>query len=46
MKEVLLDSLLDSLKLVPFLFLSFVIMELIEHKMASNILSIILVLLS
>ena len=36
MKEVLLDSLLDSLKLVPFLFLSFVIMELIEHKLTNT----------
>ena len=33
MLDVLLDAIVDVLKLVPFLFLSFVIMELIEHKL-------------
>lgn len=32
MLDVLLDTLLDSLKLLPFLFLTYLLMELIEHK--------------
>ena len=31
--EAILDALIDSLKLIPFLFISFVLMELIEHKL-------------
>lgn len=31
--EFLLDALLDTIKLLPFLFISFIIMELIEHKL-------------
>ena len=31
--ETILDALLDALKLIPFLFISFIIMELIEHKL-------------
>lgn len=30
--DILLDTLLDSLKILPFLFLAFVIMELLEHR--------------
>ena len=33
MEEVILDGLLDTLKLIPFLLLSFLIIELIEHKL-------------
>ena len=33
MLDILLDALIDVLKLLPFLFLSFAIMELIEHKL-------------
>ena len=33
MLDTLLDAVIDVLKLLPFLFLSFVIMELIEHKL-------------
>ena len=29
----MLDALIDTLKLIPFLFVSFIIMELIEHKL-------------
>lgn len=36
MKEILIDAILDSLKLIPFLFISFVIMELIEHKFTNQ----------
>ncbi len=32
MTEVLLDTLLDTLKLIPFLFLTYLLMEYIEHK--------------
>ena len=32
MKEIVLDTLLDALKLLPFLFIAFLIMEYIEHK--------------
>ena len=33
MKDVILDTLIDSLKLLPFLFIAFLIIELIEHKL-------------
>ena len=33
MIDVLLDAIIDVLKLIPFLFISFLIMELIEHKL-------------
>ena len=33
MLDILLDALIDTLKLIPFLFISFLIMELIEHKL-------------
>ena len=29
MKEIILDTLLDSLKIIPFLFIAFLIIELI-----------------
>lgn len=32
MKEVILDTLIDSIKLFPFLFITFLIIELFEHK--------------
>ena len=32
MLEVLEDTIIDSLKLLPFLFITYIIMELIEHK--------------
>ena len=33
MKESLLDALIDTLKILPFLFLTFLLLELVEHKM-------------
>ncbi len=33
MADILLDALIDASKLIPFLFVSFLIMELIEHKL-------------
>ena len=32
MKELLFDTLLDSVKILPFLFLTYLVMELLEHK--------------
>ena len=32
MKEVILDTIIDSLKLIPFLLVAFLIIELLEHK--------------
>ncbi len=36
MKDILLDTLIDSVKLVPFLFITFLLMELIEHKLSKK----------
>ena len=33
MKEIIEDTLIDGLKLIPFLFVAFLIIELIEHKL-------------
>lgn len=35
MYDSLIDSLLDTLKIIPFLFVSYLIMELLEHKIDS-----------
>ena len=35
MLETVVDSLIDTLKLVPFLFISFLIIELLEHKFSN-----------
>ena len=36
MKEVILDTLIDALKLLPFLFIAFFIIELLEHKFSNK----------
>lgn len=36
MIDVLLDTLLDIVKLLPFLFISFLILELLEHKLSTK----------
>ena len=36
MTDIILDTLLDSLKLLPFLFLVFLLMEFIEHKLSNK----------
>jgi len=36
MKEIIIETLIDSIKLVPFLFVAFLIIELIEHKFSKK----------
>ena len=36
MKEVILDTLLDTIKLIPFLFIAFLLIELMEHKLSNK----------
>lgn len=36
MKDIFLDSILDSVKLLPFLLLTFLIIEFFEHKMSKH----------
>ena len=36
MLDILVDALIDVLKLIPFLFLAFLILEFIEHKMSNK----------
>ena len=36
MTEILLDAIIDSIKILPFLFITYVIMEYIEHKMSEK----------
>lgn len=36
MKEVIIDTLIDSIKLLPFLLIAFLIMEYIEHKFSDK----------
>ena len=36
MKEIIIDTILDSLKLIPFLFIAFLIIELVEHKLSNK----------
>lgn len=41
MLDIIVDTLLDSLKLIPFLFLAFLIIETIEHKLTKKTKNII-----
>ena len=36
MKDIIIETLMDSLKLLPFLFITFLIMEYFEHKMSNK----------
>ncbi len=36
LKDVFLDGLLDALKIIPFLFVTYLVMELIEHKASAK----------
>lgn len=37
MKEVLLDATIDTIKLIPFLFITYLIMEYIENKTSNKL---------
>lgn len=41
MKEVILDTIIDSLKLIPFFLVAFLIIELLEHKLNNKTKNII-----
>lgn len=41
MIDILVESLLDSLKLLPFLFFSFLLIELLEHKFSKKAINVI-----
>lgn len=41
MKEIILETIIDSIKLIPFLFIAFLIIELIEHKFSKKQLSLV-----
>ena len=36
MIEIIKDTIIDSIKLIPFLFIAFLIIELIEHKLSKK----------
>ena len=36
MLDVIIDGLLDTLKLIPYLFITFIILELLEHKLSKK----------
>lgn len=36
MLDIILDTIIDSIKLIPFLFIAFLIIELIEHKLTKK----------
>ena len=36
MKEVIIETLIDALKLLPFLFIAFLLLEFIEHKLSKK----------
>ncbi len=36
MKDIILDTLLDTIKLIPFLFVTFLILEYVEHKFSKK----------
>ena len=37
MKDIIIDTLIDGAKLLPFLFITFLLMELIEHKFGDKL---------
>ena len=41
MKEIIFEAVLDGIKLVPFLFVAFLIIELFEHKFSKNQLKLV-----
>ena len=41
MKDIILDTLIDTLKLVPFLFVAFLLIELFEHKFSKKSIKVV-----
>lgn len=41
MKDIIIDTLVDTLKLVPFLFIAFLILELFEHKFSKKTIKVV-----
>lgn len=41
MKDIILDTLIDTLKLVPFLFIAFLLIELFEHKFSKKSIKVV-----
>ena len=41
MKEIIIDTLIDTLKLVPFLFIAFLLIELFEHKFSKKSIKVV-----
>ncbi len=41
MKDIIIDTLIDTLKLVPFLFIAFLILELFEHKFSKKTIKVV-----
>lgn len=41
MKDIIIDTLTDTLKLVPFLFIAFLILELFEHKFSKKTIKVV-----
>ena len=44
MLDIIKDTLIDGIKLLPFLFIAFLIIELVEHKLSNKTQKIIYVL--
>ena len=36
MYDIILDTLMDGIRLLPFLFVTYIVMEYIEHKMSAG----------
>ena len=36
MKELIVDALLDTVKLLPYLFITFLLLEILEHKLSKK----------
>lgn len=41
MKDIIIDTLIDTLKLVPFLFIAFLLIELFEHKFSKRSIEVV-----
>ena len=41
MKEIILETIIDSLKILPFLFITFLIIELFEHKFSTKMKNVV-----